>query len=102
MLNEMVSSLMSMGLSTLNLGCVKELEDNMILDSSYDAQFEVLDSDYIVEEAVYGKKANLGRGVLALIAKHGHMSKEGWVAQDGVLRAAASSSLSASATDQCN
>lgn len=88
MLNEVVSELQSCPSSRINIASVRELEERMIQDSSYDAQFEVLDSDYSVDEALYGKKANLGRGVLALIAKRGHVSKEGWVAEDEVLRAA--------------
>ena len=51
----------------------------MISDGpSYDAQFAVLISDYSVDEIMHRKEAQLGKGLLALVATLGQ-EQEGWV-----------------------
>jgi hypothetical protein len=51
---------------------------------AYEAQFSVLDSDYSIDDIINPRRAKLGHGILALIAKLGHSQKEGWVDIEGV------------------
>jgi hypothetical protein len=57
------------------------LEQRMISEATaYEAVFEVLMSDYSVQEVLHPQEANLGKGALALISKLGDAEPERWVA----------------------
>jgi hypothetical protein len=51
---------------------------------AYDAQFEVVISDYSVAEVLHAQEALLGKGTLALIAKPGNEHPDGWVAEERI------------------
>jgi hypothetical protein len=66
---------------------IQDVEERMISEGpAYEAQFEVLDSDYSVDEVMSAKRRNLGRGALSLIAKLGDEAREGWVEEEEVMR----------------
>jgi hypothetical protein len=65
---------------TITLGDIKAIEERMISEGpGYDAQFNVVMSDYSVAEVMNPSEAQLGTGVLALISKFGQEQDEGWV-----------------------
>jgi hypothetical protein len=64
---------------------VQAVEDVLISEGpAHEAHFKVLDSDYSLDDVIEPKRATLGRGVLALVAKIGHEQREGWVNTEAV------------------
>src|SRR5262249_19020823 len=57
----------------------------LVGEGSYDAQFEVLISDYSVAEVTHPKEALLGKGTLALVAKIGEEQPDRWVFEEQIL-----------------
>jgi hypothetical protein len=55
------------------------MEGEMISDADYEGQFNVIISDYSVDEVTHEKEAELGRGTLALISRFGERDAGGWV-----------------------
>lgn len=79
MLKELVDRSMR-GSREITVNDVKSLESEMVKEGpGYDAQFRVLDSDYSVDYVLNPTRTRIGNGILALIAKIAHVSKEGWV-----------------------
>jgi hypothetical protein len=82
MLKVLVDRITRDGGRTLRLDDVRWLEKRMIAEGpAYDAQFEVLISDYSVAEIRHSKEALLGKGTLALIAMLGQDQPERWVSE---------------------
>jgi serine/threonine protein kinase len=82
MLKVLVDRITRDGGRTLRLEDVSWLEKRMTSEGpAYDAQFEVLISDYSVAEIRHSKEALLGKGALALIAMLGQDQPERWVAE---------------------
>jgi hypothetical protein len=67
------------GRRTVTLADIANVEKRLICEGCYDAQFEVLISDYSVAEITHPKEALLGKGTLALVAKIGDELTERWV-----------------------
>ncbi len=66
--------------SLITLEDIKAMEGRMISEGpAYDAQFEVVLSDYSVAEVLHPQEALLGKGALALVAKISHEQPSGWV-----------------------
>jgi hypothetical protein len=64
---------------------VQAIENRMVCEGpAYDAVFEVLISDYSVAEVLHPLEADLGKGMLALIAKCGDEPENFWVLQDSI------------------
>jgi hypothetical protein len=64
---------------------VTGLEDEMITQGvTYNTHFDLLDSDYSVEEVMNPQTADLGRGTLALISMMGSSRKQGWVLESEI------------------
>jgi hypothetical protein len=56
------------------------IETRMVSEGpAYDAQFEVMISDYSIAEVTHPKEGLLGKGMLALIAKRGQEQADRWV-----------------------
>jgi hypothetical protein len=71
---------------TVTLADVRAIEERMVSEGpAFDAQFEVLISDYSVAEVLHPKESLLGKGTLALIAKLGHEQPQGWVYEEQVV-----------------
>jgi hypothetical protein len=69
----------------VTLADVQAIEERMISEGpGYDAQFNVIMSDYSVAEVMNPQEALLGTGVLAVISKIGHEDPEGWVFKDDI------------------
>ena len=65
---------------TIDLAAIATLEEQMVSEGAgYESQFAVMISDYSVDEVTHPKEAELGKGTLALISKHGMDDPEGWV-----------------------
>ena len=78
-LSLIVDKLKHAGRVTLSLDDVKAVEERMVADGpEFDAQFEVLISDYSIDEVTHAEEAQLGKGLLALISKYGQ-PPDGWV-----------------------
>ena len=76
--------------ASIGLDDVKELEYNMITQGApYRLQFDILDSDYGVEEVTNPLTKDLGKGTLALISMIGTSRLEGWVEEQEIKRALA-------------
>jgi hypothetical protein len=64
----------------------RRMEWRMISEgASYEAVFEVLMSDYSVQEVLHPHEANLGKGTLAFISKIGHTEPDRWVSLERIL-----------------
>jgi serine/threonine protein kinase len=69
----------------IRLDDVRWIEKRMVCEGpAYDAQFEVLISDYSVAEIMHPKEGLLGKGTLALIAKLGQEQPDRWVVQEQI------------------
>jgi TIR domain len=69
---------------------IESIERRMISEGpAYDAQFEVVISDYSVDEITIPQEARLGKGTLALIAKIGAEQEQGWVFENQIVEALA-------------
>jgi serine/threonine protein kinase len=76
------------GKAEIRLDDVRWLETRMISDGpTYDAQFEVLISDYSIAEVTHPQERRLGKGALALIAKLGHEHVDRWVGEGRIFDA---------------
>ena len=76
------------GKAEITLEHVRWLESRMISDGpTYDAQFEVLISDYSIAEVTHPQERQLGKGALALIAKLGHENADRWVGEAAIFDA---------------
>jgi serine/threonine protein kinase len=76
------------GRADITLDDVHWLETRMISDGpTYDAQFEVLISDYSIAEVTHPQERRLGKGTLALIAKLGHERTDRWVGEAAIFDA---------------
>jgi hypothetical protein len=76
------------GKAEITLNDVRWLETRMISDGpTYDAQFEVLISDYSIAEVTHPQERQLGKGALALIAKLGHERADRWVGERAIFDA---------------
>jgi hypothetical protein len=65
---------------------IQRMEDAMVSGGvAFEAVFEVLMSDYSVQEVLHPQEANLGKGVLALISKLEERHSDGWVGWDRLL-----------------
>ncbi len=85
MLKVLVDRITRDGGKTLRLDDVNWLEKRMTSEGpAYDAQFEVLISDYSVAEIRHPKEALLGKGALALVAMLGQDQPERWVPEKQV------------------
>jgi len=81
MMQDLVNTAKTGGQVTIQLSDIKRLEEKMINKGvTYEPLFELLDSDYSVDEVMNPKTADLGRGTLALISKIGTVRPGGWVA----------------------
>jgi hypothetical protein len=81
MLKSIVNRVMRQRRNVVEMDDILSLEQQMISDSTaYEAVFEVLMSDYSVQEVLHPQEANLGKGALALISKLGDAEPERWVA----------------------
>jgi hypothetical protein len=79
---------------TVNLEDIQSIESRMISEGpAFDAHFEVLVSDYSVDEVAHPKEAELGKGTLAMIARFTNDSHDGWVHQNEILNALAEFSV---------
>jgi AAA ATPase domain len=59
---------------------IRKFETEMVSEGpAYDAHFQVLDSDYSIDDVMNPKRAKIGNGVLALISKIGNETQGGWV-----------------------
>jgi len=78
-LSLIVDKMKHAGRVTLSLDDVKAVEERMVSDGpEFDAQFEVLISDYSIDEVTHAEEAQVGKGLLALISKYGQ-PPDGWV-----------------------
>jgi hypothetical protein len=89
----------------ITLEDVRRVERRMVTEGpAYDAQFEVLISDYSVAEIVHPKEALIGKGALALMAKLGQDQPDRWVPEekifDGLVRQKVPSEKTASLLSQ--
>jgi hypothetical protein len=76
------------GKAEITLDDVRWIETRMTSDGpTYDAQFEVLISDYSIAEVVHPQERRLGRGALAMIAKLGHECADRWVGETALFDA---------------
>jgi serine/threonine protein kinase len=83
MLKDIINRVLRAGRHDVRIEDVKSMEDRMISEgTAYEAVFEVLMSDYSVQEVTHPKEADFGKGTMALIAKLGHVQEEGWVLLD--------------------
>jgi class 3 adenylate cyclase len=74
--------------AAITLEDVKAMETRMITEGpAYDAQFEVILSDYSVAEVLHPQEALLGKGALALVAKIGQEQPHGWVGEPQIFEA---------------
>lgn len=90
MLREIVDDIRRSERRTITLDDIRQLERRMVTEgAAYDAQFDVLDSDYSVDEVMNAQRSTLGRGVLAYISKMGHERKQGWVEGADIVQALA-------------
>ena len=79
MLKELIDRAMA-GSRLVRRSDVRAFENEMISEGpGYDAQFKILDSDYSIDYVLNPSRTKVGNGILSLIAKAGHESKEGWV-----------------------
>lgn len=84
-MQELVEQVRGDGRTCITQSDVAAIRDEMISQGAvYSAQFDILDSDYSVDEVTDADKAELGRGVLAVISKFGTARKEGWVPERDV------------------
>jgi hypothetical protein len=80
MLKVLVDRITRDGGRILRLDDVQWLEKRLVSEGpAYDAQFEVLISDYSVAEVRHPEEARLGKGALALLAMLGKDQPERWV-----------------------
>ena len=78
-LNTVINKIRRTERRTVMLDDVKAVQERMVSNGpAFDAQFEVLISDYSVDEIMHPKETLLGKGMLALISKFGQ-EHEGWV-----------------------
>lgn len=90
MLKQLVDSLRRQKRELVSLADVQLIEERMVKEGpAYDAQFEVVISDYSIDEVTIPQEARLGKGALALIAKLGQMAPERWVLDDVIYDALA-------------
>jgi serine/threonine protein kinase len=83
MLKDIINRVLRSGRRDVRIEDAKSMEDRMASEgTAYEAVFEVLMSDYSVQEVTHPKEADFGKGTLALIAKLGHVQEEGWVLLD--------------------
>lgn len=76
------------GRGEITLDDVRWVETRMISDGpTYDAQFEVLISDYSIAEVTHPQERQLGKGALALIAKLGQEHAGRWVGEGPIFDA---------------
>src|SRR5262249_12453291 len=69
----------------ITLEDLRWIEKRMVSEGpAYDAQFEVLISDYSVADVMHAKEGLLGKGALALIAKLGQDQPERWVFEEQI------------------
>ena len=86
MLKDIINRALRVGLRDVRIEDVKSTEDRMISEgTAYEAVFEVLMSDYSVQEVTHPKEADFGKGTMALIAKLGDVQEEGWVLLDQLM-----------------
>ncbi len=84
-LKSLVDRIKREGKRAITLEDVRRVERRMVTEGpAFDAQFEVLISDYSVAEIVHPKEALLGKGTLALIAKLGQDQPDRWVPEDAI------------------
>ena len=82
-LHNVVARIQREGRRLIRLEDIQRFEDKMVSEGpGYDAQFEVIDSDYSVDEVLNVDRARWGKGTLALVAKIGTERPEGWVDND--------------------
>jgi hypothetical protein len=72
------------GRKVITLADVTRMEKRLCSEGFYDAQFEVLISDYSVAEITHPKEAFLGKGTLALVARIGNEQPDRWVFEDQI------------------
>ena len=83
MLKDIINRVLRVRRRDVRIEDVKSMEERMILEgTAYEAVFEVLMSDYSVQEVTHPKEADFGKGTMALIAKLGDVQEEGWVLLD--------------------
>jgi serine/threonine protein kinase len=76
------------GKAEVTLEDVRWIEARMVSDGpTYDAQFEVLISDYSIAEVTHPQERRVGKGALALIAKLGHEREGRWVSERAIFDA---------------
>ena len=69
----------------VTLDDIQWVEQRMIFEGpAYDAQFEVLISDYSVDEVTHPKESRLGKGLLALVAHKGEYAVDRWVSSEQI------------------
>jgi hypothetical protein len=79
-LKNIVNRLNRQGRNVLELDDVMSMEQRMTSEATaYEAVFEVLMSDYSVQEVLHPQEANLGKGTLAIISKLGDAEPQWWV-----------------------
>ena len=80
MLNKLVDKVKRERRKIITSQDIKGIEEQMISEGpAYDAQFEVVVSDYSVAEVMNAQEAQLGKGTLALVAKLGCEHENRWV-----------------------
>jgi serine/threonine protein kinase len=73
------------GRSEISLDDMRWIEARMASDGpTYDAQFEVLISDYSIAEVTHPQERQLGKGTLALIAQLGRDRADRWVDETAI------------------
>lgn len=86
-LQDVVTRLKREGRATIYLNDIQRVEREMISDrASYDAQFNLLDSDFSIDEVVNPDRVRHGKGTLAIIAKLGNEQEQGWVSTEQVYK----------------
>ena len=69
----------------VTLDDIQGVEHRMISEGpAYDAQFEVLISDYSVDEVTHPKESRLGKGLLALVAHRSEQAEDQWVSSEQI------------------
>jgi hypothetical protein len=81
MLKDVTSRVARDGRDVVRVDDIVRMEDRMVSGGvAFEAVFEVLMSDYSVQEVLHPQEARLGKGTLALISKLEDLHPEGWVA----------------------
>ena len=87
MMQKLVDATRLGGQTEITLNDVKQLEEELVTQGApYLSHFNVLDSDYSVEEVTLPAMRRFGKGVLALVSKIGSTRSEGWVEKEEIVR----------------